>query len=179
MLDWKILGATFAALLVVSTLFIGGFGIEDFFSDIFEKLSEWLGTSPFGTTSRTTYVEFILYPKELSFTVEKPVNITLDSFKVENFLGDVSISFINDTISLQSNSLVINTHTQNLIIHTLQLKNLKALCKFQVFGPSSNITSENGSIEIYNFLGTLSLSNHTLYFSGNTTRIKGEDWEIV
>ena len=42
MFDWKILAASFAALLVVSSVLVGGFG----FTDILGTLSDWMGESP-------------------------------------------------------------------------------------------------------------------------------------
>ncbi len=47
MLDWKIMGAAFAALLIVSAVVVGGtggFGV----TDIFDRLMDWLKSSPYG-----------------------------------------------------------------------------------------------------------------------------------
>jgi len=179
MFDWKILGATFAALLVVSTLFLGGFGIPDFFSDILEKISQWLGSSPFGgIQGKTIPVKIRIQPTQFVLSPAKPINITLDSFEMENFQGEMEIYFQNSTLIFTQEKLRIESNLQNFIIPEVQIQKLWLQTSFQVSAQGSNITSDNGTLEVWNFKGVLSLENKTIYFSGNVTKIKGEEWEI-
>jgi len=183
MFDWKILGATFAALIVVSTLFVGGFGIKDFFSQIFEKISEWLGSSPFSGFQHTksTHVHFTLYPENFVFSPDSPINITLSTMKINNFKGKINTHFKNNTLlfSEDQTDLKIETEIQNFVAPEVSLKELVFKGKFIVTSTGSNITAENETISVYNFLGVVSLQNKSIVFSGNVTKIKGRDWEII
>ena len=83
MLDWKILAASMVALLVISSLFIGGGGVRDSLSSILDKISEYLGTSPFsGFLTSDNNVEAV-GDKPVSLLLS-PDTLTLNSLELEN-----------------------------------------------------------------------------------------------
>ena len=185
MLDWRILAASFAALLVVSTVLIGNFGIRDFLSDIIGKISEWLGSSPFGgffsqPPAKASEVIITLYPSNFTIKPDTYINITSDNTSLNNFKGELDINFKTGRIVLSETDsrLVINLPLSRTEITGLGFSDLKTgNLRFAVASSESNMTTSNGSMEIYNFFGEC-LIEDGIQLRGNVSKIKGSNWEI-
>ena len=183
MLDWKILAASFAALLFVSTLLVGDFGIPNFFGDIADKLGEWLGNSPFGgmftapTSSSVIDSDTInvkIFPDSFVLRPDFPVNITFDKKEIISFSGEITIDYEEKRITLdQSNSqLSIIMPIENIKIHGLKLA--KLLIQEKGLDASTGnweIKTENGSIEIYDFSGIGEITSRSIELDGNITKL--------
>jgi hypothetical protein len=185
MLEWKILAAAFSALLVVSMVLVGNSGIKDTFGGIVGKLTDWLGGTPIslpGGTGKpgTNQVSITLYPKNFTLKPETKLNLTLGESYFENFNGDVSFDFQAGKIYLQEkgSSLLVSSKLQNFTIPDLRLSKLSLKeMKFMVHA-QTDITSENGTMEIQGFQGVFSLGNSSIILSGNVTKITGEGWTV-
>ena len=183
MLDWKILAASFAALLFVSSMLIGDFAITDFFADIAEKLGEWLGNSPFGgmftaptqsSVINTNIIDVSIYPDTFILKPDYPVNMSFNEKEITGFMGDIIIDYDEKKITLdESNSqLNIVMPIENVEIHGLILKKLL----IQEKGIEANtgnweIQTDNGTIEIYDFSGFGEISSESIHLEGNITKL--------
>ncbi len=183
MLEWKILAAAFSALLVVSMVIVGNSGIKDAFGGIVGKLTDWLGGTPIsipGGKSGTSQVSITLYPKNFTLKPESKLNLTLGESYFENFNGDVSFDFQAGRISLQekSTSFVVFSPIQNFTIPDLRISKLSLKeMKFLVHA-QTDITNENGTLDIQNFQGSFSVANSSIILSGNVTKITGDGWTV-
>jgi hypothetical protein len=183
MLEWKILAAAFSALLVVSMVLVGNSGIKDMFGGIVGKITDWLGGNPIslpGGKPGSNPVTITLYPKNFTLKPEAKLNFSLGESSFENFNGEVSVDFSTGKISLQEKGSSFSVSStiqpfaiQDLKISRLQLKEMKFTVMSQ-----SNITSENGTLDIQNFQGVFSIGNSTVSFQGNVTKITGEGWSV-
>lgn len=187
MLDWKILAASFVALLVVSSVLLGGFGIGEFFSDLINKIGEWLGSSPFGgffstPTAKTKEIDIVLYPANLSLKPDSSINVSTDMITLTNFKGEISTDFENETLIFKESdsSLIVEIPLERITIPDLQIK--KMSFENVRFDMKPNITGENGSIEIYDFLGKGIIAVGSVEFQGNvskmTVKIGDMEWEV-
>jgi len=187
MLDWKILAASFVALLVVSSVLLGGFGIGEFFSDLINKIGEWLGSSPFGgflsaPTTETKQIDIMLYPANLSLLPDSIVNISTDAVTLTNFKGEINMDFKDKTLIFKESgsSLTVEVPLEGITVSDLQIK--KMSFENLIFDVKPDITGGNGSIEIHDFLGKGIITTRGVGFQGNvskmTVRIGDLNWEV-
>jgi hypothetical protein len=187
MLDWRILAASFVALLFISGLFITGFGIKDFITNIGEKIGEWTSSSPFGgffstTPKKTHQVEIIFYPESIRITPQTPIDITSGSLNLENFQGTVNVSFSGKSIILKEQQTDLKIE---LILNRMVLENIK-LASFTAgnasFEIKPDIKTSKGTIDMTDFSGKVLLDEKSITFIGNVsilkTRIGDRNWEL-
>lgn len=185
MFDWKVIVAGLVAVLLVSSVLVGDFGIKDIFSGTVNKISEWLGSSPFGglfPSPETSHKEVVisLYPESFILVPETTVDISLDSINFTNFKGKITTHFQNNTIcfeesaGLNINMPIQRTKIKNVKIRSIKLENIR----YRVVSGESDITNENGTIEITSFSGTVVIEGIFIEFIGNISLVKGSDWSI-
>ncbi len=183
MMDWKILAASFAALIFVSSLFVGDFAIKDFFSTLVDKIGEWVGSSPFGgmfaapthPSSGTQEIELKMYSQNLVINPEYPVNISFDNNEMTGFLGTLEINYIKRNIELgeDKTNLRITIPLKDISIEGLTFKKFTINnAKIDVHTDRWDISSENGSVELYDFSGFGEINNEMIVFKGNVTKIQ-------
>ncbi len=187
MLDWKIFAASIAALLIISTLLIGGSGIGGFFGSVGKTIGDWLGNSPFGgffgsSSPKTNEVDLTLHPRNLTLKSESAVNITTPSIILEEFNGKIRIDFESNTLTLEeSNSpLKLNLDLQNITIEKIKIGRLAI--ENTEFEIKPNITTDNGTIEMVNFIGRCTIEENSIKLKGNLSilavRIGDLNWKI-
>ncbi len=184
MLDWRILAASFASLLIISTLIVGDFGIKDILTNIMEKISEWLGSSPFGgfvsTPKEQHNITLKIYATNLSFEPESKINITSDGVDVVDFSGSVYLDLLenrvvlNDVSKTQIRFITNEVSMFDVKIGRLELSDIK----FDIESENFNLSSESGPVRIYNFFGDALISNSSVIFMGNVSMVSGDGWEI-
>jgi len=186
MLDWKILAAAFAALLIASTVLVGssgGFGI----TDIFDRIVDWLKSSPFGgffqaPIASVHEVDIILHPKTYALKTSSNINITTDSIELVDFNGNIEVDFQTETLVFKETNTPLNIKMplKNITIHEIRID--KILLEDTDFLVSSNqldTSGENGTIEIYDFFGELGFNPDSVELHGNVSMVKGNNKEIV
>ena len=182
MLDWKILAASFAALLFVSSMFIGDFAIQDFFSTVVEKIGEWLGGSPFGgmvTAPTSSVIEgntvnVKIYPERFTIIPDNPVNITFDGKEITDFSGEIVIDYSEKKITFdESNSrLNIIIPIENTEITDLKIKKVIIHNKeIDVNTEDWDLSNKNGSIEVYDFSGIVEITTRMIELKGNMSKL--------
>jgi hypothetical protein len=181
MLEWKIIAAAFSAILVISILLAGNSG-SDMFGGIFGRLTEWLGANPVqlpGGKSGSNIVIIELFPKNFTLNPGYKLNLSLGESRFENFNGDVSVDFQSGKVSLQEkgSSFIVSSPLQTLSIQEISLSKLSYQGKFALHS-KTDISSENGTMQIQGFSGSFSLGNSSIILSGNVTKITGEGWTV-
>lgn len=183
MLDWKILAASLVALLFISSLFIGGTGIKDFFSDALNKVGDFLGTSPLGgifpasSVTGDGKITIFLLPKTLTITSENPVNIQVGSTTFSGFDGNIILNFENSTVKLSSETLTVTFPIETLNITSLTLRSLDF--KETPFEIKPDISTDSGDVEIRSFIGTASVVPRGIELSGKVASFKVTIGELV
>jgi hypothetical protein len=188
MLEWKILAAIFAVLIVVSSALVSNTGIKDFFmnttGDFEDSTSgsplDWL-TSFFSTPEKGTNPVMIkLMTGNMSLDIGTPVNITAGTAGIANFKGAVELDFRkNSTIFMPSGSEIRldmgleGTEIRNVRITKLILRGID----FVVTSEKTNITASDDDIEIYDFLGDIIITDYVL-LKGNVSKVKDDQWSI-
>ncbi|UCD07067.1 MAG: hypothetical protein JSW41_04515 [Candidatus Aenigmatarchaeota archaeon] len=186
MLDWKILVAAFAALLIASTVLVGGaggFGL----TDIFNKIGEWLKSSPFGGFFQTPVasiheVDVALKPKTYTLKTSSNINLSIDSINFVDFNGNIEADFQGKTLVFTEANTPLNIKMplQNITIHDIRVD--KIFLDETDFSVSSNqleTTGENGTIEIFDFYGEIRFSPDSVELHGNVSMVRGNNKDIV
>ncbi|MBU0898588.1 MAG: hypothetical protein KKB03_02245 [Nanoarchaeota archaeon] len=186
MIDWRILAASFAGLIVVSSLVVGGFG-GNIFSDLLDNVGNWLGSSPFGgffstPEVKTHEVDMTIYPVKISLDPELSVNLSTDDTVIENFKGTISFDFEEQKMLLEesSTSLKFELPIKNMEINNFKLNSFSAdNIKLKI---APDIVSENGSIQLQNFFGKVIVTTENLKLEGNVSKIVAKigdnTWEL-
>ena len=182
MLDWKILAASFAALLVVSSVLVGGFG----FTDILDKLNEWLGGSPFGgfvaaPLRATKPVTVIFFPDYFELPVDG-VSFRAGDADFEDFTGTLEANLSSKTISFfpGDTGFRVTLPLSDLAIDDVKIGRLSLEdMDFHVISHALDTSGENASLEVYDFSGKLSINQELVRLDGNVTAVKGNGKDIV
>ena len=182
MLDWKILAASFAALLFVSTLLIGDFGIGDFFTTVSEKLGEWLGNSPFSGMFTTTKpvvtgpdtINVRIQPETFVLRPDQPINISFDNREITGFSGTITVNYTDNRIIFdESNSdLSMTMPLETIKIEGLAFRKLDITeMQMETEAGEWDFSTENGSIEIHDFFGTGEITPKAIEIKGNISKL--------
>jgi hypothetical protein len=181
MLDWKILAASFAALLIVSSVLIGGLG----FTDIVDNIRDWLGGSPFGgivdfPEAGSKAASVTIYSTPLSLLLDSPINATISDASMTGFSGTLESDLDESTLSLISEGFTLsfplsNTTLGDIVIGKLLLEN----SDFSVMNEDLETSAENGTLELSDFSGEVTFTKGMTTLSGNFTSIKGNNKQII
>ncbi len=188
MLDWKILGASVAALLIASTVLVSGAGGMDFgLGDIFERITEWLKSSPFGGFFQSPVaslyeVDITLYPKTYTLKTISTVNLSVDSVDLIEFNGYIDSDFINKKLVFRQDStpLKIEMPLKNITISSIKVDRIYLDdTDFVVTSNELDTSGQNATIEITDFSGDIQFYPDYVEFHGNVSMIKGNNNDIV
>jgi hypothetical protein len=182
MLDWKILAASFAALLVVSSVLVGGFG----FADILDSIRDWMGGSPFGgfispTARATRQASIVIFTEYFELPVSG-VSFSSGGTDFDGFTGTLRANLSSGTASLSPSDTEFRVtlpldeiSIDGVDIGRLTLEDID----FHVISNDLDISGENASLEVYDFLGRLSINDELVRLDGNVTSVKGNGKDIV
>jgi hypothetical protein len=189
MLDWKILAAAFAALLVVSSVMVGGFwvggdggGEGNILSGILEKINELLGTSPLtglmsssGTESKL--VRITLFGDNINLKPESPVNLSLGGTDIRNFDGEMELS---EVLVLRVSGLEVSGDANNITIEGFAFgKAVFQGVDFNVEDQGLNVFADNSTLEVSDFSGKVRVFRGSVLLEGNVSMVKGNHKVIV
>ncbi len=181
MLDWKILAASFAALLIVSSVLIGGLG----FTDIVDSIQDWLGGSPFGgivdfPEAGSKVASVTIYSTPLSLTLDSPINATIGDASLTGFSGTLTSDLDESTLSLISESFTLSFPLSNTTLPGIMIgKLLLESADFSVMNDDLETSAENGTLELSDFSGDVTFTKSMTTLSGNFTSIKGNAKQII
>ena len=182
MFDWKILAASFAALLVVSSVLVGGFG----FSDVLDQLQDWMGESPLGgfvsapiRSSRAATV--VIYPETFQFSLTG-ADFTSGQSEFTDFTGDVRANLTSDELTFlakDSSFSVTQPLTEitfdKVILGKLSLEDTE----FHVISHDLDTSSRNATLEVIDFSGSITLTADNVQMDGNVSSVRGNGKVIV
>lgn len=177
LLDWKIIAAIFAVLIVISSSLVTDVG-KGFFSNLTTWVEEGLKSSPIGglfsmPTRSMEEINLFLYPESITLKPEQAVNISSATTKILNFNGKIVVDFQNQSLGFQELSgLIMEQKLEKTIIDSIKITNIKfESMKMNVKSGKWNIITDNGTIEISNFLGKAIIENESIEFKGNVSKI--------
>jgi hypothetical protein len=180
MFDWKILAASFAALLVVSSVLVGGFG----FGDILGKLKEWLGESPLGgfvtaPVRGSRQAEIVLTGDVLEIPLEG-TDFSIGDAEFRGYTGSIRADFPNDRLEFVSGSGSVAFPYRGLTIGDMSLGSLTLEdSDFHVLSEGLDTSAEGATLEVQGFTGSLSVGDSSITLDGNVTLIRGNGKDIV
>jgi hypothetical protein len=188
MLEWKILAAIFAVLIVLSSALVSNTGIKDFFLNSTGDFGDSIQGSPFDWFSslfstpqkEVNAVEIKLITGNITLEMGSPVNITAGTSNILNFKGSVSLNFRENSSTFQpaDSDIRLDTELEKTVIKEVRFSKLVLQnIDFVVTSEKTNITGSDDKIEIYDFSGDITVTDHIL-LSGNVTKVKDEQWSI-
>lgn len=186
MLDWKIMAASFAALLVASTVLVGGvggFGV----TDVFNQLMDWLKSSPFGgffqaPIASTNEVDITLFPKTYELKTTSDINLSIGSIELLQFNGDILADFEGKSLVFQESNTPLNIRMplQSMTIQDISVsKIILENARFIVRSNELDTSGDNSTIEISDFSGEIRFNMDSVELHGNVSVVKGNGKEIV
>lgn len=182
MFDWKILAASFAALLVVSSVLVGGFG----FQDILGKLNEWMGDSPLSglvtaPVRESEQVSVTFYPESFQLSLDHATFMSGDA-EFRSFTGTLDANLTSDEIVVAQGDSgfsatlpLTNTSVGGASISKISLEKTS----FSVTSQSLETSGQDVSLEILGFSGDVTITNNHVHLEGNVTSLTGNGKEIV
>jgi len=183
-LEWKILAAIFAILIVLSSALTLNTGLKDFILGLGGNLGDLFRGSPLlpgDTTAKVTIpVEIRLSGDNISLSLDQAVNITYGGSTIENFRGTAVFNLAGKSAMLlpAGSDMRISAGPGGMLIKNAKIPQLRlAGVDFSARSEKTNVTESNGDIEIDGFSGDIRASD-SLVFSGNVTRVRDEKWAI-
>jgi hypothetical protein len=188
MLDWKILAAVFAVLIVMASALATNSGVKDLFMNTTTGLGDSTSGSPFdwftslfSTPGKSAKpVSIMLMVDNITLSVDSPTNITSGGSGITNFKGTVSFDLKgNKTVFSPSGSEIsIDLELESTAISGVRIPAMTiAGIDFIVTSESTNITGTDDDIEIHDFVGEVSVTDRVL-LTGNVSRVKDGHWSI-
>jgi hypothetical protein len=185
LLEWKILAAIFAVLIVVSSALVGSPGIRDFFMNSTGNLGDWMAESPLGSffstpQKGTTRVLIKLIADNMTLALETPVNISAGKSSISNFRGEARFDFKGNSSEFIPRGSDIRLSTELVPTAIRDVKISKLILNdvgFVVTSEKTNITGSGDDIEIYDFSGDIQVTDHVL-LDGNVSKVNDEQWSI-
>lgn len=188
MISWKILAAFLAVLVIISVLLSGGLG-KNMVSDALSAVGEWLQKSPLsGFLSspqvRSKEVDITFTRPRFDIALENKVNISGQGIEMSDFRGTVSIDmYASRPLVLKplDSGFQASVDPEGLSIDSAEVRRL--LAEGASFRMKPDIDSDNGSIDISNFAGSMLFTSGQLRMVGNATkvmlRLGPSSWEMT
>lgn len=186
LLEWKILAALFAVLIVASSAFLGN---TDIGGSLFNSTGGGMGgwENPFGSLftkpqdeNGSNAVAIDIYAGKVRLDFLSPVNITTGVSQIANFAGSAEFDFeTNTTLFIQSGSdMTIMKATENTRISGAAMKNIiLESADYTVSSGDSNTTATADRIEIDDFAGVVEVSGN-LRLEGTVSSVSNGEWSI-
>lgn len=191
MLDWRMVGASFAALVVVSSIFAGsasgaGSGVTDILSNIINQIQDWFKSSPLegvlgGATPHTKQIHTTVYIYPDSITIEpvQPLEFSFQDISFQNFEGEINANFADNELSfnVKDSDLQLNASTGSLVLEDLEIMSLQVTeSKFSI---EPNMTADNGTLNMKGFSGMAFLGTDHIKLEGNFTSLEAQIGELT
>lgn len=181
MFDWKILAASFAALLVVSSVLVGGFG----FSDILGKVNEWMGDSPLegfvtAPSLSSTPASLTFHPEAFALAVES-TDFSSGDLELTSFTGKIKANLTSGELTLiqeggfRATLPLTETTIPKVSLDSLSLES----ATFSVTSDSLETSGQDVSLEFTGFSGDVTMAPTHITLDGNFTSIVGNGKEII
>lgn len=175
MFSLRVLAAIVVIVIIISLLLVNFESVSDKARSVFkteDKQGNSIGWSPGkagGSLDLTVYPEGIFILK-----TDSPVNISLEANTFSNFLGEISIDYINKTIKFTDSRSPLKVDLQLTKVSLAQ--GLK-LNKLSISNARMNISKDgwvksiqNGTIEVDGFAGSGSITPDSFQLTGNISK---------
>lgn len=190
MFDWKIIGASAVALVFVSTVLLGNFGITGLISDVFGDAGEWITDSPLtgifpSSSGKIGDISIHYFSKKITLSPSTSINILSGDTNITGFSGDISIDLEKNEIILidPKTSLEINLGMHETIFSNVKLS--KLLQEDADFRVEPDIGVIGGTLEMKNFQGEITVPETAdkIIFNGTVSNLNvntaDQNWQLV
>jgi hypothetical protein len=181
--------AAFAALLVVSSVMIGGFwgsgdgeGEGNILSGILERINDLLGTSPLtgfmsSSEAESKLVRITLFGDNINLKPDSPVNLSLGGTDIRNFDGEMEVS---EVLVLRVSGLEVSGDANNITIEEFAFgKASFSGVDFNVEDQGLNVFADNSTLDVSDFSGKAIIFRGSVLLEGNVSMVKGNNKVIV
>ncbi len=168
-----IIGVSFLLLSVTAV----DVSAEGLLSDVFNKIREWFDSSPFGgifsqPVKRVEEIDMTFYPESFEKELQSPVNITSVSTNVYNFRGTIGISGRQVSLRESGTALAVECESESFDITGLEIPKLELEnMRLMMISGNWNETTENGTVELTDFLGKAFVRNGSIELVGKVSKI--------
>ncbi len=183
-LEWRILAAIFAILIVLSSALTLNTGLKDFILGLGGNLGDLFRGSPLlpGDVAAKSAipVEIRISGDNISLSLDQPVNITYGGSTIEGFKGVAFFDLARRSAALApaGTGMRISVGPGGMLIENARIQQIRfSGVDFSARSEKTNVTEPNGDIEIDGFSGDIRASD-SLVFSGNVTRVRDGNWAI-
>jgi hypothetical protein len=184
MVSWKIIGASFVAVLILSLLVVGSFGLRNLLLGVVGKAGQSLGDTPLSglVTSKgegPQRLEVILFPQNFSFTFTSPVSVSRKDLSLNDFIGEVSVDYHTNELLLKpaGSPLVINTTIKRTAIENITISSLEI--DNTAFRIGLSVNTQNGTLEAADFRGSAVIDSDRIVLDGNASSVKVKIGDLV
>lgn len=192
LLEWKVLAAIFAVLIVLSGSLFTSSGIKDVFFNTTTSIGETGSGSPLDGISdwfsslfetprkNTNHIVVRLYVDNMTLGLQNPVNITSGDNFIEGFSGDLTVDFRENTSVLNpaGSGMKIRSVLRNSLIEGVNIPSLALTgVNYQVITDNTDVTVTDGTLQIVDFRGVIIISDH-IALEGNVTEVKDREWSM-
>jgi len=184
MLDWKLLAASIVALLVISSLFVGGSGPAGVFSDLLDKFQNFLGGSLGGNSLTGLFTKepetrkisgsngeltIHLSLKTFKLIPDSPVTVYRNEVRAAGFSGTVSLDTEAGEVVLIDDPLAITLPLDKVTITGLRIK---ALHLEEVKFSINDISTDAGGLLLEEFSGMAILTPEGIDLRGTMRNLE-------
>ncbi len=175
-MSWKLLIGVLLILIVVSSGLVGNLGgLKDKLLSIFQELG--LENSPlsgiFQVGKEPKQLDLVITANVLDIKSDVPIALESPGFNAAEFIGNIKLDFENGKAVYTEDNSKFNFNTKlegeikNLKFKKLVLENLG----LKVLSDSWGISSQNGTVEIYDFSGKGVIKSDSFELIGNATEV--------
>ena len=183
LLEWKILAAIFAVIIVASSVIMTNEGVKGFLFNLTGGMSDWLSGSPFGGVFSApqkvvSTVSIKLVSDNITLDLDSPVNVTTSSLEIVSFAGVINFDFVKNSTELVPDSgPVIKMGLEGMLIEDVKISRLKySMMDFVIKSENTSISAID-CIEILDFSGDVKINGHDL-LTGNVSKARNGQWSI-
>jgi hypothetical protein len=182
MFDWKIMAASFAALLVVSSVLVSGFG----FGGIIDTLKDFLGDIPFeglvtSPVRATSQANVTFHPSSFSLGLDS-ASFSVGQASFTGFSGTISADLSTDNLSIvqKDSDFSVSLPLTEVKIGQAAIGSIHADdTSFTVDSDSLETSGQNASLDVLDFSGSVRITASLVELSGNVSSVKGNGKAIV
>ncbi len=174
MFSLRVLAAIIVIVIIISLLLVNFDSLSDKTKSLFkgEKSGDsisWVPGKTGGSLDLTVYPEGVFILK-----TDSPVNISLEANTFSNFLGEISVDYINKTIKFADSRSPLKVYLQ---LTKVSLGSGLKLNKLSVLNGRMNISKDgwvksiqNGTIEVEGFVGGGTITPDSFQLTGNISK---------
>ncbi|MBI4173932.1 MAG: hypothetical protein HY519_04395 [Candidatus Aenigmarchaeota archaeon] len=175
MTDWRIVGASAVAVVVISGIFATTLGVSDGISGLLEKVGGFVGKQSSGLFSQpgkhAITIDVRAYADSAEFKPLSHINATFDTGTFANFNGILKADMVarkvvfKDAAGAESAFNLGTVAIDSIRVASINLDRAKFIIDGQV-------RADNGNLSLKDFSGKLTITRDGFQFAGTVSSLK-------